>query len=83
MSYVDNWASEMHEEFGFFSFSDWQKYLEQAGFRIVAGSRPFQNEYIVEKKYKGKAELFEMDKNKNLLKTEYPPTNMIMVGEKP
>ncbi len=81
MNYIDNWHSEMHEEFGFWSFSDWKKELKKAGFEIVYGSHPFKSDYIIEKMYKGKVSLFEK-RGKNLVPFDYPPTNMILAGEK-
>lgn len=81
MSYTDNWASEMHEEFGFYSFSRWKKELEKIGFRIVSGSKSFKNPYIINNKYHGRARLHTF-KNGALAPEDYPPTNMILVGEK-
>lgn len=81
MSYTDNWESEMHEEFGFYSFKEWSKKIEQNGFQIVSGSRSFKNPYILKNKYKGKVSLYALS-NKKLKKILYPPTNMILTGEK-
>ena len=81
MNYMDNWKSEMHEEFGFWNFADWKKELEKAGFAIIDGSKEFKSEYIIEKMYKGKAEIFKIKDNK-LISQDYPATNMILVGEK-
>ena len=81
MSYTDNWHSEMHEEFGFWSFSDWNKELKKAGFEIVAGSHPFKSEYIIKKMYKGKVTIYKQ-RRKNLVIINYPQTNMIIAGEK-
>ena len=33
--YADNWASELHEEFCFWSFSRWKQALTQAGFKVI------------------------------------------------
>ena len=82
MNYTDNWQSEMHEEFGFWNFSDWKKELSRAGFEIVAGSHTFESEYIIEKMYKGKVSIYRQ-KGKDLLIVNYPPTNIILSGEKP
>jgi len=48
--YVDNWSSEMNEEFCFWSFADWKQVLAEAGFRIhenpndpAASSRVYVN----------------------------------------
>jgi len=81
MSYVDNWKSEMHEEFGFWSFSDWKKELEKVGFKILEGSKEFKNDYIIDKKYKGKAKLYKLE-GKSLVEIDYPPTNIIIAGVK-
>lgn len=81
MTYTDNWESEMHEEFGFYSFKEWCSKLEQNGFHIVSGSKAFKNPYIIENKYKSRVTLHSLKKNK-LKKISYPPTNMILVGEK-
>ncbi|HLC78070.1 MAG TPA: methyltransferase domain-containing protein [Candidatus Nanoarchaeia archaeon] len=82
MHYIENWKSEMHEEFGFWSFDDWKKHLVKAGFKIVHGSKPFRSNYIIEKMYKGHAKLYVME-GKNLTSFDYPDTNMILAGEKP
>ncbi len=82
MNYTDNWKSEMHEEFGFWSFTDWKKEMKKIGFEIVAGSHPFKSEYIIEKMYTGKVTLYKQ-KGKELIVTKYPPTNMILAAEKP
>ncbi len=82
MNYTDNWDSEMHEEFGFWSFSDWKKELKKAGFRVVEGSHPFKSDYIIDKMYKGKIKIYTSSKGELVL-IDYPPTNMILSGEKP
>jgi len=81
MTYVDNWLSEMHEEFGFWSFEKWKAELTKIGFRIVEGSREFKSEYIIDKMYKPRAKLFKLEKGE-LKEIDYPATNMILSGEK-
>ncbi len=81
MTYVDNWLSEMHEEFGFWSFDKWKAELEKVGFRIVEGSKEFKSEYIIEKIYKPRAKLYKLEKE-GLKEIDYPCTNMILSGEK-
>jgi len=78
---VDNWLSEMHEEFGFWSFDKWKAELEKVGFRIVEGSKEFKSEYIIEKIYKPRAKLYKLEKE-GLKEIDYPCTNMILSGEK-
>lgn len=70
--YLDNWQSELKEEFGFWDFKEWIKELKKAGFKMVDGSKTFTNSWIVENRYK----------NKVWLSCDWPPTNMILVGEK-
>jgi SAM-dependent methyltransferase len=81
MNYVDNWDSEMHEEFGFWNFNDWKSELEKTGYDIVEGSKTFSSQYIVDHMYKGKVELYKMT-NERLDPINYPPTNMILAAEK-
>lgn len=87
--YTDNWDSEMHEAFAFWSFSQWKQALHKAGFTIVenpnqpqSGSRVYTNEWIVKNRYKGKVTLLQMTNNQ-LTPLAYPPTNIILVGRKP
>ncbi len=87
--YTDNWASEMHEAFAFWSFSDWKAALQAAGFHIIEnpnepeiGSRVYTNSWIVENRWQGKVALYEMGENGRLAPLPYPPTNIVLVGEK-
>jgi len=84
--YADNWASEMNEEFCFWSFSQWKKALSEAGFRIVEnadqpdrGSRSYVNSWIVEHRYNGCVNLLGADGTA----LNWPPSNMVIVAEKP
>ncbi|WMJ72171.1 transferase [Cytophagaceae bacterium ABcell3] len=79
--YIDNWQSEMYETFCFWSFSDWKEHLEKAGFSISPQSNAYTNPWLVENRFKGKAELFELV-NKQLVPLDYPVTNMILIAEK-
>ena len=81
MTYVDNWLSEMHEEFGYWSFNKWKAELEEIGFQIIEGSKEFKSEYIIEKMYKPRVKLFKLENN-DLKEVDYPATNMVLAGEK-
>jgi SAM-dependent methyltransferase len=81
MNYAYNWESEMHETFGFYSFSRWIEEFAAVGFSVVEGSRPFQNPYIIEKSYRGNVTLFKKEGDA-LQPIDFPPTNMILIGEK-
>jgi ubiquinone/menaquinone biosynthesis C-methylase UbiE len=78
MEYTDNWASEMHEEFGFWSFADWERELIDAGFALHPASHAYVNDWRVEHIFMGHVGLFDMD-GKPLA---WPVTNMVLVGEK-
>jgi len=85
--YIDNWASELNEEFCFWGFEAWQEALCSAGFEIgrpdngVPMSRVYTNPWIVEHRFKGKVTLYKL-KDGILVPLEYPVTNMVLVGEK-
>ncbi len=88
MDYMDNWDSEMHEEFAFWSFSEWKAALVVAGFRVLEnpneptqGSRVYTSDWIVDNRWKGNAALYRMVDGR-LDALAYPPTNIVLVGEK-
>jgi hypothetical protein len=76
--YLDNWLSEMHETFCFWSFTEWQVHLRQAGFVIAPESKAYANPWIVENRLRGKVELFDLDRNP----LPYPVTNMLLLAVK-
>ena len=87
--YTANWDSEMFEEFAFWGFSQWKTALQMAGFHVIenpnepqTGSRVYTNPWIVENRWQGKVALYEMGGNGRLLPLPYPPTNIVLVGEK-
>ncbi len=86
--YTDNWASEVQEEFAYWSFSQWKQELQDAGWQVIEdlaqplrGSRVYRNDWIVRNRLAGKAELFRMIDDQ-LRPLEYPVTNMVLVGSK-
>jgi hypothetical protein len=79
--YTDNWQSEMHETFCFWDFSEWKNNLQEAGFTIHSHSKAFTNEWIVNNRWKGKAELFTLQ-HELLTPLDYPVTTMFLVGVK-
>jgi hypothetical protein len=79
--YTDNWRSEMHERFCFWSFNDWKEQLMKAGFEIGPGSGAYTNPWIEENRIAGKVELFKKVDG-YLKKLSAPPTNMLIVGKK-
>jgi hypothetical protein len=79
--YVDNWQSEMHETFCYWSFSDWCQALEQAGFAIHPASHAYTNPWIVENRLQNKVELFRKV-DRDFVPIPYPVTNMLLIAEK-
>lgn len=85
--YIDNWASEMNEEFCFWDFIHWKQILTETGFQVVEsfsrptqGSRVYCNPWTVEHRYNGKVQLLSANHPHKPL--PFPPTNMILVAEK-
>lgn len=79
--YLDNWMSEMHETFAFWSFSDWKAEVEKAGFEVNAQSLAFTNPWIVENRFRNKVELF-VKREQRWEPFDYPVTNMLLIAEK-
>lgn len=79
--YTDNWESEMHETFTFWSIDDWKAELEKVGFVIAPESQAYTNTWIVDNRLKGKVELY-IEANGKLEALPYPVTNMILIAEK-
>jgi len=86
--YVENWSSEMHEEFTFWGMKDWITELHAAGFQVIltaAGatqaSHVYTNPWIVEHRWRGKVALYRLDGD-SLVALAYPPTTVVMVAKK-
>jgi SAM-dependent methyltransferase len=84
--YVDNWVSEMNEEFCFWGFGQWKAALSEAGFEVLEnanqlgrGSRCYANPWIIQHRYTGSVRLIGTDGEA----LDWPPTNMVIVAEKP
>ncbi len=84
--YVDNWSSEMNEEFCFWCFADWKKALVETGFQVCenpndppASSRAYVNPWVVENRYAGHVELLDTSG----AQLPWPPTNMVLIAGKP
>ncbi|MBW3596478.1 MAG: class I SAM-dependent methyltransferase [Planctomycetes bacterium] len=79
--YLDNWQSELHERFCFWSFADWRAAVEQAGFRINPTSHAFVNDWLVENRYRGQADLLAKV-NGEPAPLPYPPTHFVLAADK-
>ena len=78
MDYTDNWRSEMHEEFGFWSFPQWKQEMIQAGFRVLDASHAYLNAWRVTHSFQPRVSLFDLAGQP----LPFPVTNMILVGER-
>jgi SAM-dependent methyltransferase len=79
--YTDNWHSEMHEKFCFWTFQDWVTNLEHVGFRVLPSSAASRNEWIVENRFHGKLAFFTM-KDGALQTVPFPVTHLLFIAEK-
>lgn len=84
--YLDNWRSELNEEFCFWGFTRWKQVLSETGFHVLEnpnqperGSRVYTNPWIVQNRYEGHVQLFSGGGSS----LPWPPTNMVLVAEKP
>lgn len=76
--YTDNWRSEMHERFCYWSYADWTAALTEVGFRIRPESRVYTNPWIVENRWQDTVRWTDEDGNP----LSWPPTNMVLVAGK-
>ncbi|MBN1185021.1 MAG: hypothetical protein JXB49_22235 [Bacteroidales bacterium] len=79
--YTDNWQSEMHETFAFWSFTEWQAHMKEAGFVTNPLSTAFTNQWIVENRFKNKVGLYSKMTG-NLEGIDYPVTTMFLIAER-
>ena len=79
--YTDNWESEMHERFCFWSFEDWKTQMVKAGFEVLPGSRPYTNPWIQKNRFRKKVKLYKLHKGE-LTRLPEPPTNALIIGKR-
>jgi len=79
--YTDNWESENHETFCFWSFSDWKLALESAGYTVAPESKTYKNRWIEKNRWDGKVALYRENAGA-LEQMENPVTTMVMVAER-
>ena len=84
--YLDNWSSEMNEEFCFWSFGQWKSVLGEVGFLIdenpnrpIEGSRVYTNPWVVEHRFAKRVEL----RDAHYRPLPWPPTNVVLVARTP
>ncbi len=86
--YIDNWNSELNEEFAYWSFSEWKQSLKDVGFSLVenpnheAGTtRLYVSDWIVKNRFEGSVALYK-ETPTGLDQLPWPPTHMVLVGQK-
>jgi len=79
--YTDNWLSEMHETFCFWSYSEWCEAVRKAGFTIHPASHQYTNPWIVANRWQDKVKLYRVSSS-GPERIPYPVTNMVMVAVK-
>ncbi|MBK8202746.1 MAG: methyltransferase domain-containing protein [Bdellovibrionales bacterium] len=75
--YRKSYFAEIHEEYTYFTQSEFENALLKAGFRVLLSS-PIFNPWIIENRFKDKFTLQSLA-GKNL---PFPATNYVIVGEK-
>ena len=78
MEYTDNWSSELHEEFCFWSLTDWKREITDAGFFVLPESHAYLNQWRVEHRFAGHVLL----RGESGAELPFPVTNMVVAGEK-
>jgi hypothetical protein len=79
--YTDNWKSEMHERFCFWTYTDWIREMQAVGFQVLPQSNAYTNEWIVKNRLEGKVNLYTL-KNNVLEPIPFPVTHMLLLAEK-
>ncbi len=75
--YRKDWATELIEEYTYFSQEDFENAFRNENLRIVV-SMPLWNPWIVSNRFVGKFHLSDLEGNS----LTFPPTNFLVVGEK-
>lgn len=77
--YVENWAIEIHEEYGALTADQWRAAFARAGF-VVLELKTYVNEWILQNRYRGHVKVTEL--NDPATSEWWPATNAVLVGEK-
>jgi|GEM_PF-2118407 len=80
--YTANWRQEIQEKYTYWTPQQAKNILEEAGYTGVQVV-PDPNEYILTNRLNGKIGLFILDDHGKLRDIPFPPTHMVVTGEKP
>lgn len=75
--YLNDWATEVLEEYTYFTQSEFEEHFHRLGLRILA-STPLWNPWVVSHRFEGQFELRDTEG----VALGFPPTNYLIVGEK-
>ena len=75
--YTQDWDQEIQEEYTYFTQPDFERIFARLGLRVL-GSTPLYNPWIVENRFEGQFEWFDLEGQA----LDFPPTNFLIVGEK-
>ena len=75
--YQSDWATEVLEEYTYFTQAEFEQHFHRLGLRILA-STPLWNPWIVSHRFEGQFELRDVAGES----LGFPPTNYLIVGEK-
>lgn len=79
--YVDNWQSEMHETFCFWTLADWEAALTAAGFRLRPETRATANPWIIANRLSGRVALSRRDGDR-LVPMDFPVSHALLISER-
>lgn len=80
--YTANWRQEIKEKYTYWTMEEARQTLNDIGYvnvRVI----PDPNEYILNNRLEGKIALYELVDGGRLRLVQFPPTHMVIVGEKP
>lgn len=75
--YQDDWASEILEEYTYFTQTEFEAEFARLGLRVLL-STPLRNSWIIERRFRGQFELCSPQGEA----LDDPPTNYLIVGER-